>query len=149
MAGGRPTKYDPTAHPRVAESMCKLGATENEVAEALGIHIATLQRWKSSHEEFCAALKTGKGPSDDRVQASLYKRAVGYSYESVKIFQFQGKEVIVPYTEHVQPDTTAAIFWLKNRRPAEWRQNPDAEQEDSGAQPVNVNINVSDARTRD
>jgi hypothetical protein len=39
----------------------------------------------------------------------------------VKINQYEGKAVITPYVEHVPPDTTAAIFWLKNRRPQAWR----------------------------
>jgi hypothetical protein len=41
----------------------------------------------------------------------------------VKIFMPAGakKPVYAPYVEHVPPDTTAAIFWLKNRDPARWR----------------------------
>ena len=56
---------------------------------------------------------------------ALYRRAVGYTHEAVKVFQFQGAEVIVPYTEIVQPDVTACIFWLKNRRPDQYRANPE------------------------
>lgn len=126
MAGGRPTKYDPKFC-KIAEKMCDLGATENDVAEALDVNIATITRWKHKHPEFCASLKVGKETADDRVEQSLYKKAVGYEVDSVKIFQFQGQEVIVPYTERIHPDTTAAIFWLKNRRPAQYRANPEGE----------------------
>ena len=53
----------------------------------------------------------------------MYNRAVGYSYDAVKIFLPAGTKtpVYAPYVEHVPPDVTAQIFWLKNRDPARWR----------------------------
>lgn len=51
----------------------------------------------------------------------MYHRAVGYSYHAVKIFQHDGNPVVVPYIRHVPPDVKAAIFWLTNRRPDEWK----------------------------
>jgi hypothetical protein len=62
-------------------------------------------------------------PGGHLVTGSLYERANGYSYDAVKIFMPAGakKPVYAPYREHVPPDTTAAIFWLKNRDPARWR----------------------------
>lgn len=126
MSGGRPTKYKPEFI-KVAQKLCELGATEWDVADALGVTTVTIHRWKVKHPEFCSALKTGKAPADDRVEMSLYRRATGYSFESEKIFQFQGEPVVVPYTERVPPDTTACIFWLKNRRPEEWRANPEGQ----------------------
>jgi hypothetical protein len=73
--------------------------------------------------EFLYALKAGKEVADNRVVRSLYARAVGYNYEVVKIFMPANREkpVYAPYIEHVPPDTTAAIFWLKNRDPQHWR----------------------------
>jgi len=70
-----------------------------------------------------AILKIGKAEADSRVERSLFERANGYSYDAVKIFMPAGakKPVYAPYVEHVPPDTTAAIFWLKNRDPAHWR----------------------------
>jgi hypothetical protein len=67
--------------------------------------------------------KGGKVEADKCVERSLYERANGYSYDAVKIFMPAGakKPVYAPYREHVPPDTTAAIFWLKNRDPARWR----------------------------
>jgi hypothetical protein len=57
------------------------------------------------------------------MERSLYERGFGYSYDAVKIFLPYGSKepVYAPYVEHVPPDTTAAIFWLKNRDPARWR----------------------------
>ena len=64
----------------------------------------------------------GKAEADDRVERSLYSRAVGYSFNSEKIFCNKDGEVTrVPIVEHVPPDVTAQIFWLKNRDPARWR----------------------------
>jgi hypothetical protein len=61
---------------------------------------------------FAEALKIGKTEADDRVERSLYQRAVGCTYSAVKIFMPAGanKPVIVPYEEHVPPDVTAGIF---------------------------------------
>jgi hypothetical protein len=58
-----------------------------------------------------------------RVKRSLYTRAVGYNYEAVKIFMPANREkpVYAKYIEHIPPDVTAGIFWLKNRDPQHWR----------------------------
>jgi hypothetical protein len=55
------------------------------------------------------------------VANSLYNRAKGYEVQDVKIFQFQGSEVIVPYTKIIEPDVSAASLWLRNRQPKKWR----------------------------
>jgi hypothetical protein len=69
-----------------------------------------------------SSLKAGKEEADSRVEQSLYQRAVGYSFESEKVFCNKDGEVTrVPIVEHVPPDVTACIFWLKNRDPAHWR----------------------------
>lgn len=121
---GRPSKYDPTCLERV-QSLCERGATDREVARHLGISVSTLYEWKIEFPDFSESLKTGKSSADDRVEASLYHRAVGYSFDAEKIFQFQGEPVRVAYVEHVPPDPTSAIFWLKNRRPDEWREKSE------------------------
>jgi hypothetical protein len=40
-----------------------------------------------------------------------------------------GAEHIVPYTEHYPPDTTACIFWPKNRRRDKWRDKHEIEHD--------------------
>jgi len=137
MAGGRPTKYE-DKYAKIAKKMCELGATDFDIVEALGIARSTFYKWRLENQEFSDALKVGKSPADDRVKQSLYRRAVGYEYETVKIFQFQGQEVIVPYTEIQHPDTTAAIFWLKNRCSDEFRNNPEDDQGDKQSSPVTI-----------
>ena len=57
-----------------------------------------------------------------------YQRAVGYSYDAVKINQYEGAAVITPYVEHVPPDVGAQKLWLTNRRPDQWRDKAEAKQ---------------------
>src|SRR5262245_5399421 len=120
--GGRRSTYTPE-HAVLAEKLCKLGATDEQIADALGMSETTVNAWKHDHVEFAAALKRGKAVADAEVAEKLYRRAMGYSHQAVKIVADAktGAEHIVPYTEHYPPDATACIFWLKNRRPDSWR----------------------------
>jgi hypothetical protein len=123
---GRPSSYKPE-YAKMAFHLCKLGATDADLADAFEVSVVTIDNWKIKHPEFLGSLK-GKEQADNHVERSLYARATGYSYDAVKIFHTKdGKTIKVPYTEHVPPDVTACIFWLKNRRPSEWRdvQNVD------------------------
>jgi hypothetical protein len=78
----------------------------------------------ASFSSFCR-----KRVERSRVERSLYQRAVGYSYEAVRIFMPAGhnKPVYAPCIEHVPPDTTAGIFWSKNRMPERWRDQQNIE----------------------
>lgn len=122
----RPTKYDP-AFPEQARKLCLLGATDLEIADFFEVSVASLYRWKNEHPKFCEALKEAKAEADKRVEESLYQRALGYSHEAVKIFNNSGEIVTAKYREHYPPDTTAAIFWLKNRQPERWRDKTEVE----------------------
>ena len=124
---GRPSKYRPEFVEQ-AEKLCRLGATDWEVADFFEVNIATIYRWKNEHEEFCDALKSGKVASDDRVERSLYSRALGYEHDEVDIRVIDGVIVKTPIRKFYPPDTTAAIFWLKNRRPEKWRDKQEVEQ---------------------
>lgn len=120
----RPTKYDSKVHPQLAEAWAAAGKINTEIAEKLGIAESTLRLWEKRHKAFSAALKSGRSPSDDRVERSLFERAIGYSNpNAVKIFLPQGstEPIYAPYTEHYPPEVVACIFWLKNRRPEKWR----------------------------
>ena len=119
--GGRPSSYKPE-YAEMARHLCKLGATDADLAEAFEVSVVTIDNWKIKYPEFLGSLKASKEEADNRVERSLYARATGYSYDAVKIFCTKdGKITKVPYTEHVPPDVTAQIYWLKNRRPDHWR----------------------------
>lgn len=102
------------------------------MASFFDVDTSTLHRWKLEYPEFCDSIKAGKSKADDRVERSLYNRAVGYTYDSEKIVTLSagplGSSIErVPIVEHVPPDTTAMIFWLKNRRKADWRDKQEIE----------------------
>lgn len=126
--GGRPTLYK-KQYADKAFKLCLLGATDAQLAEFFDIRVSTLKNWKAAHPEFLAALKKGKAEADGQVAKSLYRRALGYSHPAVKIVADAktGAEHTVRYTERYPPDTTAAIFWLKNRKPEQWRDKQDQE----------------------
>ncbi|MCB1470819.1 MAG: helix-turn-helix domain-containing protein [Rhizobiaceae bacterium] len=116
----RPSKYKPEFAEQ-ARKLCLLGATNTDLADFFNVSINTIDNWAAAHEAFLGALKVGKEEADNRVERSLYQRAVGYTFESEKVFCQQGAVVRAAIREHVPPDTTAQIFWLKNRRKDEWR----------------------------
>jgi hypothetical protein len=124
--GGRPSLYKPE-FVKQAEKLALLGATDQEIADFFEVDVRTLYRWKHDHDEFCQALKVGKDVCDSRVERSLFQRAIGYEQDEVKIFMPAGatEPVYAPFRAKIAPDTTAAIFWLKNRRSAEWRDKQD------------------------
>lgn len=118
----RPTKYKPE-YVEQAAKLCALAATDQEMAEFFEVNVATLNRWKATYPEFCASIKVAKEHADDRVERSLFQRATGYEQDEVKIFMPSNAEkpVYAPFKAKIAPDTTACIFWLKNRRPDLWR----------------------------
>lgn len=110
-----------------AKKLCKLGATDQDLAEFFGISTRTIIRWQAEHAAFCHALKVGKTEADQRVERSLYQRAVGYAHPDVHVSNYQGAVTLTPITKHYAPDTVACIFWLKNRQPELWRDKHEIE----------------------
>src|SRR5687768_1880875 len=118
LAKGRPSSYR-EEYAEQARKLCQLGATDRDLADFFEVTVVTIWSWQSRHPEFCASLNRGKEAADDRVERSLYSRATGYTYESEKIIVVDKNVQRLDIIEHVPPDVTACIFWLKNRRPAE------------------------------
>ena len=130
--GGRPSKYDAVFHPLLVESLARNGLINPQIAERMGIATSTLSKWMNDYPEFSDALKRGREEPDDRVEASLLKRATGYRYQEVtKEVKGKGEDiepelsVTKVVTKEVAPDPTSMIFWLKNRRPDRWRDKQD------------------------
>lgn len=116
---GRPTKFKPEFIKQVVK-LCKLGAVDKDLADFFQVTVSTLCLWKAI-PEFSAALKEGKAIADAEVASKLYHRATGYEHADIHVSNFQGDITLTPLTKHYAPDTTACIFWLKNRRPDLWR----------------------------
>lgn len=106
-----------------ARKLCLLlGADDQDLARFFEVPPATLQEWLTSVAEFAAAVRAGRTLADADVADRLWRRAVGYSHDAVRIFSHQGKALEVAYTEHYPPDTAACLFWLKSRQPDRWRE---------------------------
>jgi hypothetical protein len=103
--------------------MCRLGATDDELAEHFEVCVRTIYRWRNTHEEFAEAVVVGKEHADARVERALYSRAVGCSVERTKVFKHAGdpKPVYATYRHHLPPDPMAALAWLRVRQPKKWR----------------------------
>jgi hypothetical protein len=121
---GRPSKYDPINYPKQVEKLCRLGATDREIADFFEVNEFTIARWKHRYTEFGEAIKRSKEELDAQVEKSLFRRAMGYTFKSEKIFNYQGTIVRAETEEHCPPDAASMIFWLKNRKPGEWRNAP-------------------------
>lgn len=139
---GRPSKYKPEFADQAAK-LCALGATDQEIADFFEVDVRTVYRWKADEEAFCQALKAGKAIADERVERSLYMKAIGYEQDEVKIFMPANspQPVYAPFRAKIAPDTAAAIFWLKNRRPNEWRDNKAVEL--TGKDGADLNLAIS------
>lgn len=109
--------------PDLVRSLVLLGATEEEIATAFGVSRRTITTWEQQYPLFRQAILDGRMTADAQVGERLFQRAMGYEHPEDKIFYDSktGEPVVVPTVKHYPPDTTAAIFWLKNRRPKEWR----------------------------
>ncbi|MDB5712343.1 MAG: transposase [Sphingomonas bacterium] len=140
MPAGRPSPYKPE-FARIAQRLCRNGATDIEVADILGISVRTFYRWCLLHDEFTAAVRVGKDAADDRVERALYQRAVGYDYVAEKIVTTRGGgPVAVPYTMHVPADVRAALHWLAIRQPRPWARLPEP--------PADIARIIGEARAR-
>lgn len=114
------SKYFTHVEPKLTliEGWARDGLTDEQIAKNLGVNIATFYRYKKDYCEFCESLKRGKEIVDYEVENALLKRALGYEYDEVTYEN--GKET-KRVTKQIAPDTTAQIFWLKNRKPDKWR----------------------------
>jgi len=126
------------------------GLLETQIAAKMGISVATLNNYKNEHVEFLEAIKSGKDIPDRKVENSLLKRALGYEYVETTREPCRDEDGVVSMkvtkevTKQVVADTTAQIFWLKNRKPEAWRDKRDIEL--SGK--VNLSDTLKEARER-
>ena len=110
------------------EGWARDGLTDEQLAQKMGVGTTTLYRWKDEYREIREALKKGKEVIDIQVENALLKRALGYDYQEERIERSDKDGTkIIQILKHVPADTTAQIFWLKNRRPDKWRDKPKEE----------------------
>lgn len=133
--GGRPTRYK-AEYAEQAYKLCLLGATDKEMADFFDVSEQTINAWKKAHPKFLESIKKGKARADAEVASKLFHRATGYEHPDVHVSNHQGEITVTPLTKHYPPDTTAAIFWLKNRQPAKWRDKQDIEHTGKDGAPL-------------
>ncbi len=116
------------------ESWTRDGLTDEQIANNLGISKDTFYKYKKEHTDFSDSLKRGKEIVDYQVENALLKRALGYQYKEItteRVYNTKKEKYEMVVTKEVvkevQPDTTAQIFWLKNRKPKEWRDKQQIE----------------------
>lgn len=116
------------------ESWARDGLTNEQIAKSMGITRETLNQWCKKYSDISDTLKRGKQIIDIQVENALLKRALGYSYDEMTQELCEnastGKmelKVTKIVTKEIVPDTTAQIFWLKNRRPDKWRDKQDVQ----------------------
>lgn len=139
------------------EAWARNGLTDEQIAANMGITRSTLNEWKKKYSDISDTLKRGKDIVDIQVENALLKRALGYTYiettqERVNDYDphtglktGSHMEVTKTVTKEVQPDTTAQIFWLKNRKPDTWRDKRDVGIEGT----LNTNNPFADLSTED
>lgn len=120
------------------EGWTRDGLTDEQIATNMGIRRETLIAWKKKYPEINNAMKKGKEVVDKQVENALLKRALGYTFNETSIVKKDGKVVEQKIVKKEVPgDTTAQIFWLKNRKPVEWRDKKDVDM--NGSITTNVN----------
>ncbi len=123
-------KYNALYHDDWAWSMAIMGATNEDIANAMGISKRTVIRWAKDHESFGKALIEGKNIANSKVIRSLYQRATGYDYsEEKRIVEYDKDGNMKPIKveqikKHIPPDVAAQCFWLKNRERKDWQDRP-------------------------
>ena len=151
--GGRPTKYKEEYNEQ-AYKLCLLGSTDVQLAEFFDVCEATINNWKIEFPIFLESLKRGKIAADAEIASSLYNRAKGLTVikqQAIKLkeseFNSEGKKIsesesieIVDLEDEVPPDTTAAIFWLKNRNPDRWRDKQPLIVDEDDSNEVTINV---------
>lgn len=141
----------------VLTAWARAGLTDEEIAKKIGIRRSTLAEWKKKHPSILAALSTGKEFADRMVENSLFRKTQGFMVNVRKAFKIKtveydpetGRKVkeseelqLAEETEYIEPDTKAIIFWLKNRRPEDWREKID--QDSGGGEEEGTGIIIMD-----
>jgi hypothetical protein len=147
MAGGRPTVYKPD-YAEIARHACMLGASNETLAERFEVSRRTIDNWITTIAEFGDAVRHGRQVADESVVAALYARATGMERKSTKVVEGEGGPVTTTHTVQALPDVRACIFWLRNRRPEQWRESRPPADEPYGGRDLAKELEEAEERVR-
>lgn len=139
---GQPTKFSEAMMQKLL-SFAVVGKHDRDMAALVGVTQRTIDNWKKNHPDFFQSLKKAKAIADESVEASLYERAKGFRVKAVKFLVVNGEIRREEYEEVYPPDTTAAIFWLKNRQRTKWRDVSGREFSGSNGGPIDMPIRIN------
>lgn len=142
MAKGKWEKWIEPNHLLILGAWARDGLTDEDIAHNIGISRSTLKEWKKKIPAISATLNTNKAIADIRVENALYKKAIGCTVKEKVISKIKNPDGTVTETARIverelPPDTTAGIFWLKNRKPKDWRDKQEVE--------LSGNVGMTDA----
>jgi hypothetical protein len=135
---GRPSGFDKLNLDQVRMLALK-GWTDREMADFFSVTEQTWNNWKNAHPAFFESLKDWKAEADHKVEQSLYQRAIGMKVREVRLTGGGDDDeapAAVETVKELPPDTTAMIFWLKNRKRDQWRDRVDNEHTGKDGGPV-------------
>ena len=143
MAGGRKGLYGEWLKPDALlrlEGWARDGLNDEQIAKNIGIRASTLYEWQNRFPEIAESIKRGKAPVDQEVENTLLKTALGFEYEEtiteiIETPEGGHRKQVRKIKHYSPPNTTAQIFWLKNRRPDRWRDRQD----------INGNLSIANA----
>jgi hypothetical protein len=98
---------------RVVRTLALHGASDEEIADAIGISRETLRWWRHEHIEFANGTRITDDEMAEAARTSLFRRAMGFTFKTEKVFQFQGEIIRGETTEYVPPDVNAAFKILQ------------------------------------
>lgn len=119
------------------EGWARDGLTYEQIAKNMGIGLTTLKEWRQKEPTISTTLKKGREVADYEVENALFKRALGYKYDEIT---YENGIMVKKVTKEVAPDTTAQIFWLKNRKSDKWRDKIEVNKQESAINNQILNI---------
>jgi hypothetical protein len=144
---GRPLIYDSSFHPQEAQRLAAEGMIDAEIARNMGIGVSTLNDWKKKYPIFLESIKAGKAIVDQKVVGSLFQRACGFYVTETKTID-DGHSVRIETTKKWVGDTTAQIYWTKNRMPEEFRDKVQSEISGPEGAPLTLNLIRTDFKKK-
>ena len=124
---GRPSEFEGIDLEQV-KALARQGKTPPQIADEIGVCPATVYNYANKYPQFLEALTNGKAVADGRVESSLYERALGFECDEQRV---SAMGEIVTVRKKYPPDVMAIMFWLKNRKPAEWKEKQEVEHSGS------------------